>query len=249
MINVCANQQGTNVSTLPPSSAFDVGEPIIAEEQAAPSSRPYEMAANITAIDTNRLTASVSALSVTTNVWSITRATAWTGGITGVVSATFASENAARYYFNSGGQIRLHGSQPTGTPEDDKWNDHLVNGMGLVKFAAHATTNTGTSPGGTSIGYYGLTNSYQTIFTSTYSGGGSYYYSGNRIIISAKRLNYVGLNGGNGNGVQFQIQLLDTAPYYSVTVDAGTNFKFDNVKATTYLSGIGSPTYVTVSGF
>lgn len=247
MIVVCANQQGTSTSTLPPSSVFDAGQPVIAEEQAPPSSRPYEMANNITAIDTNRLNVSDTSLSVTTNVWTVTRASTWTTSITAEVSVIWDSENSARYYFNSGGQIRLHGAQPGSSPADEHWNTTLTSGVGLVQFLVHSTTNTGSISGGTSLGYFELTDSYQTIYYAN-SGGGSYYDADN-VTISAKRLNYVGLNGGNGNGVQFEIVLANSGSYYSGIIDSGTNFAFDNVIATTFLSGITSPVYTTITNF
>jgi hypothetical protein len=116
----------------------------------------------------------------------------------------------------------------------------------------HHTTNTGSINGSQNVGFYELTDSYQTIFTGSVAGGGPnfyYYYTGDTITISAKRLNHVGLNGGNGNGVQFRIVLADTGSYYATTTGSGTNFSFDNVKATTFLSGISSPTYATITGF
>lgn len=248
MITVCANQQGTSITSLPPTSVLGVGDVIKAHEQAAPSSNTYELANNVTLIDTDRLNVSSTSLSVVTNLLTVTRATSWTNSITGVVSALWSSEDNARYYFNSGGQIRLTGSQPSGSSQDNAWQHTLSNGVGTIKLAAHATTNTGTITGGQSVGYYELTDSFQTIFTGSVAGSSS-YFSGEVITVSAKRLNFVGTNGANGNGVQFQIVLTDTAPYQTTTVDSGTAFSFDNVKATTFLSGILSPSYTIITNF
>jgi hypothetical protein len=249
MIVTCANHQGTSVATLPPSSEFAVGHTIFAHEQASPSNNAYELLNNITLIDTDRLNVSNTSLSVATNVHTVTRATGWTGSITAEISVLWASENAARYYFNSGGQIRLIGSQPTSTPQNNAWENTLTNRVGTVRFAVHATTNSGYVNGSHAIGFYELTDSYQTIYNAAVSGGTYYYYSGDSVTISAKRLNYGGVNGGNGRGVQFRIVLQDTGLYYSATTASGTSFSFDNVKATTFLSGITSPVYSTITPF
>lgn len=250
MVVVCANHQGTSISTLPPSGAFADGQPIIAHEQAAPSSNAYELANNVTAIDTNRLNVSGTSMTLTTGVWTVTRATSWVGSIIAEVSVTWADENHARYFFNSGGQIRMTGSEPTGTWEGNLWNAALTTGLGTLKFAAHATTNTGTIPGSAAIGYYELTDTYQIIFHDSATIGGAFYTTtGNQIVIEAKRLNHLGVNGGNGNGVQFHILLEDTGIYATRTVPGGTSFSFDNLYATTFLSGIATGTYATITPF
>lgn len=248
MIVICANHQNTLITNLPPSGAFAGGEIISAFEQDPPTSSAYELPDRITDIDTNRLNASNTSLSTATNVWTVTKGSSWSGSIQAEISVLWSNENNARYYFNSAGQIRIHGSQPGSTPQDTTWNNSLVNRVGTIKFGAHATTNTGSFSGGSGIGYYELTNSYQNIFTGTLESGGA-YYSGDDLTIQAKRLNYVGLNGGNGNGVQFKIILNDSGTYYSAVTGAGSTFSFDNVKATTFLSGITSPTYSTVTPF
>jgi len=247
MIVVCGNQQASNVSSLPPDSILAVGQIVKAYEQASPSSNPYELAANVALIDTNRLNFNAPSMTVSTNVWTVTRGSSWTTSIFAEISALWASEDAARYYFNSAGQLRLHGAQPGSNHQDIAWNNSLTMGVGLVKFSAHTTTNTGSFSGSVAKGYYEMTDSYQTIFNATSSGG--YYASTETILIQAKRLNFVGVHGGNGNGVQFSITLTDSGMYTSNPVDAGTNFQFDTVRATTYLSGIAAPTLATVTNF
>lgn len=250
MIVVCANQQGTSITSLPPSGAFVAGQPIIAHEQTSPSLNTYELANNVTAIDTNRLNVSGTSMSLATGVWTVTRASAWVGSIVAEVTVTWADENHARYYFNSGGQIRMTGSQPTGTAEANLWHNALATGLGTLQFAAHATTNTGTIPGSAAIGYYELTDSYQTIFHDSATVGGTFYTgTGNQIVIQAKRLSHLGVNGGNGNGVEFHILLEDTGIYVSRSVPAGASFSFDNLSATTFLTGVTTGSYATATPF
>lgn len=239
MITTCANHQGTSITGLPPDTVLAVGKPIVAH-----TNNPYAVQNYVTTIDTNRFNTSPASLAIATNVFSVTRAGSWSNTITAEVSAIWGGEDSARAFFNSGGQIRLHGAHPTGTLIDNKWNT-ILNGLGLVKFAVHATTSTG-SPGAQNIGYFELTNVYQAIYNMAQPGA----YNPNIIaLIEAKRLNFAGLRGGNGNGVQFRITLSDTGPYVTTTVSTGTSFSFDNVRATTYLINMPTPTYATVDPF
>ena len=104
---------------------------------------------------------------------SSTRSTAWGGGGGGVVNhvftVTFASANARRYFFNSGGEIRFSASLSgsSGSKYND-WRTMLIN-MGTIKFGYTATTATGTGTT-TSIGNYDLTGTYQTIFRKNGTG-------------------------------------------------------------------------------
>lgn len=250
MLVIAANQQGTSITDLPPDGSFTIAQKIIAFEHAPPSNNSYELTNYITSIDTNRLNTSMTALNTTTNVWIVTRASSWTGSLTAEISVSWTTEDDTRHFFNSGGKINMHGMQPTTTdlPQDIIWNDSLVNKLGIVKFSAHNTTNTGPVTGSNTIGYYELTDTYQTIYNALMETGGA-GYSADNITISAKRLNYAGVNGGNGNGVQFRIYLNDTGAYASATTAAGTSFSFDNVIASTFLSGIPSPSYTTVTPF
>jgi hypothetical protein len=252
IIVTCANQQATGLTVLPPASVFAPEQIVIAY-----SGTSYEFKADLntadqatggftspdafstislpiylTAIDANRLNVAPTALSVASSVWSITRSAQWISFIDAEVSAVWPSEDAARAYFNTGGEIRLRGSQDSG-----QWSDILLNIVGTVKFAVHGTTNTGTLSSISVIGYYELTDTYQAVFT------------GSSVTIAAKRLNYGGVRGGNGTGVQFHITLNDTGVYYSVGNPIGTTFTFDNAKATTFLTGIISPTYTTIDPF
>jgi hypothetical protein len=264
MVTTCGRHQGTDTSALPPDTVLAKGQLVIAHSgfgnefltdlngadesygTSSANNSQYNIPNYVTAIDNNRFLTSSTALAITTNAWTVTRSTTWSNSINCEVTATWASEDAARSYFNSGGQVRLHGAHPTGSTIDKKWNAVLT-GLGLVKLAMHATSSTGT-PGAQNLGYYELTNNYQTIYNMT-PGSGYSSYTNVTALIEAKRLNYAGVRGGNGNGVQFRITLSDTGPYVSTIVSAGTNFQFDNVRATTFLAGIPAPTYATVDAF
>jgi hypothetical protein len=136
---------------------------------------------DLTSLTTNRGNAAASGteygtFSGTTSKTTATGSgtTAWT--ITFTHTLTFASANAARYFFNAGGLVRLqYGKSSTGTDHDADWNT-LAGQCGSIFFSGrvNATTNTiagqaytGTTrlsgTGGTqttlatTTGYYNLT--------------------------------------------------------------------------------------------
>jgi hypothetical protein len=120
-----------------------------------------------------------------------TQYTAWTGtsGKTGTTSGvnstivfnhtiTFASANAARYFFNAGGRIKWQvGKSSTGNQGDPEWNDLAGTLSGSIFFTGRvngqtaniaSTSYTGTTKSGgtgtpniltTTTGYYQLTTS------------------------------------------------------------------------------------------
>ena len=259
MIATCATHQGTPTN-LPPDSLLATGQSIKAwsgitsefltdkdttdKPLGLITAGSYSIPNYVTAIDANRFNLAPTALSVATNVWSVIRSTTWSNNITTEVSATWASEDTARFFFNSGGQIRMHGSHPTGTPQDTKWSNTLT-GIGLIALAMHATTGTGTA-GAQTVGYYELTDAYRTIYTNRPPGS---YATSTTVLIEAKRLGFVGLNGANGKGVQFRVTLAELGFYVNAITAAGTNFGLDTIRATTFLAGITAPAYATVDPF
>ena len=130
------------------------------------------LSADITLITTNKLTAAGANMATDTGITS-TRTAAWTGTENHIFTVTFASANAARHFFNSGGEIRLAGSRSGGSSTDQNtdWTNMLSN-MGTVKFAEAATSYTGSGGTATAVGFKDLTTSNQEIFAAT--GAGNY---------------------------------------------------------------------------
>jgi len=145
------------------------------------------LATDITTISTNRLTAAGGNLSTGITGTSSTRTTAWTGQIIHAFTVTFASENAARHFFNSGGAITMAFSRSGGssTDQNTSWTN-LLSGVGTVSLGATDTTAT---VGGTSVGFHDLTSTDQTICSSDVGSGD---YALNDLLILAK---------SNGSGV------------------------------------------------
>jgi len=100
---------------------------------------------------------------------SSTRTTQWNGTITHRLTVSFTSENARRYFFNTGGEIQIKAQLSNGSgAKDTDWATMLSN-MGTVRMNFENTQSSGTGTG-SSIGNYDLTTSLQTIFTKTGSG-------------------------------------------------------------------------------
>jgi hypothetical protein len=138
--------------------------------------------ADITLITNNKANVDASNMSTDTGVTS-SRTASWTGTVQHILTVTFASANAARHFFNSGGEIRFAGSRSGGSSTDQNtdWTNLLSN-AGTVKFAETSTTYTGSGGTAASVGFDDLTTSNQQIFTATGQGN----YSANDWTIEAK---------------------------------------------------------------
>lgn len=162
---------------------------------------------NINTIYSNRLNAT-SQGSTTSNTAS--RSSTWSSALTFTHTATFANGDAARYFFNAGGQIAMTASHPAGSGINALFNA-LASAIGTVVMSAPATgtiTIAGTPYNGiTKIGgsgsptitnnngYYALTTSNANVFTQTASSGPSgYLNSFIRYIVKSN-----GTQGSNGD--------------------------------------------------
>ena len=86
----------------------------------------------------------------------------------------FGSADRARYFFNAGGELRFTASRTGGVNsfQDQAWTQ-MLNAIGTVRFKHNQTfASSGT---GSSIGYYQLTTTPQTVFTK--NAGGVYIYA------------------------------------------------------------------------
>jgi len=152
----------TNAVYSPALTTIALGGTITASHWTA-----YSAAA--TALDASRFTAAAAQMALADGV-APTVSSGWTTSRQHIVQVTWASATAARYYFNAGGEIRVNPSmsgysQGKGT----SWNN-LLNSFRPMRFGYTTTT---ASAGTTStIGWYDLTSSYQTIFSIT--GGATY---------------------------------------------------------------------------
>ena len=112
------------------------------------------------------------------------RSSNWNGLIYHEVAVTFTSANTRRFFFNTGGELRISANNTgASTPKGLDWAA-LCSEVGTIKFNAETTTATGG--GGSSIGNYDLTSSYQDVYTKTGSGSYSGVYAGNLYTVKAR---------------------------------------------------------------
>jgi hypothetical protein len=135
---------------------------------------------NLSSCFTNRNNA-VAAGATITSGGDTTYTQAWQRSLTTTHTITFASANAARYFFNAGGRITWAGSRSGGsaTSKNTAWSN-LLTACGTLNIttgtstqAIACTSYTGTTKTGgsgtpttllTTIGFYDLTTSDQEIF-------------------------------------------------------------------------------------
>lgn len=166
---------------------------------------------NLSTIYTNRLNASIQG-STTANT--VTTAATWSDKATWTHTVTFANGDAARYFFNSGGQLKVTCSHPAGTGINLLLNN-LASNVGTVVMSSPtsgAVTIAGTSYNGitkvggggnaptisTNTGYYALTTSNVSVFTQTASTGPAGYLSTN-INVTVRSNGTQGSNGDKGS--------------------------------------------------
>jgi len=228
-ISSMASHQGTTITSRTSPVAGDVIEILAA------------LNTDLTNITNNRGNAAASGSQFTgwTGTSSKTTATGsgndpWT--ITFTHTITWASANAARYFFNAGGRIKWETSKTsTGTDADDEWNDlantlvgdiYITGGTGTQTIAGTGYTGT-TKIGGsgspstllTTTGWYDLLITDTIIykqFADTYS------YTDQFIQIAAKTA---------GSGTQLVLTTTWTDP-------GGALFPNDNISGGTATTGI-----------
>jgi|TARA_R110000796_G_scaffold180778_1_gene297298 hypothetical protein len=116
---------------------------------------------------------------------SSTRSSTWNGLIVHEVAVTFSSAAAKRFFFNTGGEIRLSANNTgASTPKGLDWAQ-LCSQIGIIKFSAETTVST-SGGGGSTVGNYDLTTSFQNIYQKIGSGTYSAVYAGNIYTVKAR---------------------------------------------------------------
>ena len=115
-VNNVLTQLRTNVD-IPavPDTGYPTGDTILL--LIAPNNRwrpyTYDLSPMVTDIDTNYQNVDAAQQTTTATLHTETRGSAWADNINAEVDVTFADANAARYFFNTGGEIHLTADQPT----------------------------------------------------------------------------------------------------------------------------------------
>jgi hypothetical protein len=200
-------------------------------------------------LDANRLKYQAANMSLS-SLASSTRGSAWGGGagsITCEFQVTFSSEDHARYFFNTGGELRIQLAHPsTATARDVSWNT-VLSGFNAA-FRANGTSKLGGNYGyGANIGYYQLTTTYQTIIDGANTGAG--VYTSNDFVVQARAVTITGANGAKGNVILFRVILTDeqTNAFQDV-VQSGTVATLQQLRATGAYT-IAAPSSAVVTAF
>ena len=180
---------------------------------------------NLTTLNNNRTVAAAVGSTATSTFNSTGN---WTVSNIQEVTFTFDSADQARYFFNAGGTIVLD-PQMVGYTDDAKarsW-DALTQMTGSLVYSADGSTRSGGADSitvteahtssevtlATTIGYYDMTTSYQTILQRDLTTSGSPYISGaaNAVKIEAKSNGTQGSNFDAGSVLTFKISFLDAS--------------------------------------
>lgn len=236
IVNI-ASWQNTAIADLIPTSVINVGDPIL-------SSNLTSYITVLRRLEGNRFDYQLANMTLTSNAASTVRATSWS-----TIDCSFLAEqtdeNKMRYFFNTGGEYRISFNHAnTSSSPNVMWGTALNNLV--VAFRANKTVQLSGAFAGTAsnIGYYQLTETYQTIFDG--SNISAYAYnSGNTILIQARSTYIEGQNGAKGRVTQFKITLTDNT---GAVIASGTTAYLSHLRATTTIV-IPNPTCTVEEAF
>jgi len=142
-----------------------------------------------------------------------TYSSSWSSLVSMTVTATFSTANEARFFFNSGGKIRLEGSRTGGSlvAQNDFWSS-LLSSVAARDFGADTNPN---------VNFYTLTNNFQTYYEEAASSP----YASNRVLLEAK---CDVANNATGTATEVELKL----SYIDDYTDPGTPAPGDLVDGT-----------------
>ena len=241
MMATCNTHQGSGV-TLVPTNLLDVGDTVVAHESSSPSLNAYDIDSGITTLTNNRMTASATNMTLTSSAATVTRSSAWSGTINSTVRIAFTNENAARHFFNTGGEIRLaYAHTNIANGNDTEWNTFLSS-WGTIKVKGNSVIRTGSASGSYIVGtgFYGMTSTYSNQINAVNWSGGA--YTGDDFTVQGRVGGVIGSLGGNGTYVEIL-----TSMFGGYTTQSGTNLVVSIYRASGL--GIASPTVSIIDGF
>lgn len=200
----CASHQGTSITAVTAPSAGNV----ITYNSAIPT--------NLSSIYTSRLNAAGQS-GTTSNA--VTTTTTFNDFATFTHTATFANADAARHFFNAGGQLKITVAQTVNSSTIDALFVNLCSNVGTVVVSSLGNSSTisvngSTFSGVTKVGgggssptidatkgYYGLSTANATIFTQQTAATSPSGYTNSFIRVIAKTNGTQGSNNDNGTVV------------------------------------------------
>ncbi len=240
MIKARQHQTGSNEGPTPSGTgAF----PLVTTADQITDAFAANLESQMTTIETNKLALGAGQFTDTTDANTSQRTAAWNGLLTHNVTVAFGSNDNARYYFNSGGDIRFRVTLTGGTSETGPtqvytdWSN-MFTSMGTIIFNHNNTSRTGTSGTTQARGFYQLTTVNQEIFRRVGSGN----YASNTYIINART--------DNAGNVFFNIQFNDNKggnPNFDEAVTGTLTSRIDIRRATGGNVAVNAPTITTTT--
>lgn len=148
-VNSAASHQGASAASLP--SSVTAGTTIT-----------FLSATSTALANINGNVGAVSGALTDSAATTYTGPSSWSTSTTATHTVTFASADAARYFFNAGGKLKLSFSISTGNARANEWND-LASKCGTIVIGYQNTTKSGGSGTPTTLlnggtgGYWGAT--------------------------------------------------------------------------------------------
>jgi len=230
--DVAAHQGVALSATLPVTGDLESTDSIQAfDDQTGPDNPDGEIdsADNLLQIVTNKDLHGGETFSVIEKLIS-ERITSWSSFIEHEFHVVFTDTDAARHFFNTGGELRFFAEidPGTGSLQNAAWKS-LVDANSPFIFD--------------SSDYFALTSAFVTLRTVTDSG----YYASNNWTISGKRDDAAGSNGGNGSVLRFKSSFLDGhTNVFADVVDGTFTSTIDENRAITIFPQT-SPTFTTLT--
>jgi len=241
MLKARQHQTGGNEGPSPGTGAF----PLVTTADQITDAFAANLESQMTTIETNKLALGLVAGNFTdvTDALTSQRTASWNGLLTHNLTVAFGSDNNARYFFNSGGDIRFRVTLTGGTSDtgvNQIYTDwlNMFTTMGTIIMNHNSTSRTGTAGTAQAIGFYGLTGTNQEIFRRVGSGN----YATNTYIINARK-------DTSGN-VFFNIQFNDNKggnPNFDEAVTGTLTSRVDHRRATGSNVSVAAPTLTTTT--
>jgi hypothetical protein len=241
MLKARQHQTGGNQGPSPGDGSF----PLVTTADQITDAFAANLESQMTTIETNKLVLGLVSgnFTDTTDANTSQRTASWNGLLTHNVTVAFGSQNAARYYFNSGGDIRFRvtltgGTSETGTNQIYTDWSNMFTTMGTIVMNHNTTTRSGTAGTTQNRGFYQLTSTNQEIFRRVGSGN----YSSNVYLINAR-------SDGAGN-IFFNIQFNDNKggnPNFDESVTGTLTSRLDLRRATGSNVSVAAPTLSTTT--
>ena len=205
IINAWVHQVGSAPST----GAVAVGNTVRFSAVDAPVTT-YDALANTLVTNRFNLGAGQSAIAIpagssTSSSWPGIYGTTWNSRIACTIGVNWANAEQARFFFNSGGQIRIASTRTATTlitQQAAAWTT-LLNNAGTQSFGGN-NPSTGTSPSD-GRNWYRLTSSFQEYHRTT----ASTPYGANSWRLSARTTDVSNNSSGTGASSQFLVEFID----------------------------------------